>query len=156
MFQETSKRRKVSIFRKFLLISLSVLSIFVFCSCNFDPYYGKRPYDYGASTWVCENPSARFVVNPEDEDYDTPQGEIQLNDDDIPFKLIFVTQTDQVFFVISKRGVSYDEGYNDGGFEGDCVFSPEKFVIKVDKDTDTLFNGQYDELVFLRISSDKE
>ena len=48
--------------KKLLTISLSVILIFVMSGC--DIYYGYRPFDYGAATWVCENPSVWFVVNP--------------------------------------------------------------------------------------------
>ena len=70
--------------RKYIILICMVMFCFSLSSCNFDPYYGKRPYDYGASTWVCENPSARFVVNPEDEDYDTLSGMVLDHMDSFP------------------------------------------------------------------------
>lgn len=135
---------------------LSVVLILAFIGCNFDPYYGKRPFDYGAATWVCENPSAWFVVNPDVDDYYQPEGEIQLNDETMQFKLFFVPETNLVFFVIIKNSVSNNEECYDSGFDGECIFSPEKLVIKVDKDTDTVFDGQYDELVFTLTPTEDE
>ena len=35
-------------------------------------------------------------------------------------------------------------------FTGTCKYSKTKFTIKVDTETDNLFDGQYDELVFIR------
>ena len=35
-------------------------------------------------------------------------------------------------------------------FTGTCKYSKTKFTIKVDTETDNLFDGQYDELVFVR------
>ena len=53
-----------------------------------------------------------------------------------------------------KRPYDYDVGEGANGYNeallGHCTFLPEKIVIKVDKDSDRLFNGKYDELVFIR------
>ena len=35
-------------------------------------------------------------------------------------------------------------------FTGKCKYSKTKFTIKVDAESDILFNGEYDELVFVR------
>lgn len=35
-------------------------------------------------------------------------------------------------------------------FTGTCKYSKTKFRIKVDTETDNLFDGEYDELVFVR------
>lgn len=126
--------------KKFVAFLLAAISILL-CSCNFDRYDGKRPFDYGAAKWVCEEPTAWFVVNPDAEDYYSPKGEVTVNDETLKFELIFVHETNTVFFNTETSEI---------GFDGECEFSSEKLIIKVDKQTDTLFGGRYDELVFVR------
>ena len=136
-----------------MLVGLVALCLLL-SGCNFDIYGGKRPFDYGAAQWVCENPSAWFVVNPDDEDYYCPKGEVCVDDKTLQFELIFVTGTDLVFFKIINTSAAYYGGYRDAGFDGECTFSSSEFVITIDKETDTVFGGQYDTLTFTRISSE--
>lgn len=120
-------------------------------SCNYDLYYGKRPFDYGAAKWICEEPSAWFVVDPNSEEYYRPKGEIQLNNETMQFELFFIVETNFVAFQIIM-----DSSLNDEPLElkGECEFSPQNLTVKVDQETDTIFNGQYDILIFTRTSTE--
>ena len=138
--------------RKILMVVLSVILIFVMSGCNYDLYYGKRPFDYGAATWVCESPSAWFVVNPEDDEYYSPKGEIICDNQTCRVKFRFVHGTNEVLIYIERDKLSGVSRYE---ICGKCKFSPEKFVIKIDKDRDDFFNGQYDEWVFIRTPAEE-
>lgn len=138
------------ILRKLLIAALSVISIFTISGCNLDPYYGKRPFDYGTAMWVCENTSAWFIVNPDDDNYYYPKGEVVYNGQTIQVGFRFIHETNRVFIDFLDSNDSSNISEYDQMLNGECIFSPEKLVIKVDKDTDALFDGQYDTLVFIR------
>ena len=126
---------------KKIILVLVILSFLLLIGCNIDPYDGERPFDYGDAEWVCEDPLAYFVIDADSEEYYSPRGEICLDDQLVEFQLIFVHGTDKVFLNVTSRDVS-------GELNGECVFSPEKLIIIVNKETDTLFYGKYDELIF--------
>lgn len=108
-------------------------------------YSGKRPYDYGKATWVCESPDAWFIVNAseDDEDFIYPKGEITIGNKTIKFTLSFGH---------GKAAAFMDEN-DDVILLGTCKFSSEKLIITVDKETDTLLDGQYDTITFVRNAS---
>ncbi len=138
----------VIVLRRIFALACAFLCL-SFISCNFDPYHGKRPWDYGSAKWVCEDPKAWVEVDVESEEFDFPKGEVIINDRPIKFRLCFIHQTNQVFFQITEK-TSNSIFYEVPEFSGECTFAPDKLVIKVDKDSDTVFSGKYDELVFTR------
>lgn len=131
--------------RKFMTWICVAVFCFTISGCGFDPYYGKRPFDYGEAKWTCDAPLAWFIVDPYADDYDSPTGVVQVNNQTIQFRLIFVHETNLVFFQTIDAGTAE---YNNAELTGECVFSSTKFTIKVDTKTDSIFNGQYEELVF--------
>lgn len=139
--------------RKGFTLFLGILLVLSCGGCNYDLYYGKRPYDYGAARWVCEDISAWFEVDPDAEEYYYPEGEVEIDDQTWHLKLYFVTETK---YVSLKTSRSYESGKGSyiGDLDGECEFSPEKLIIKIDKETDTIFHGQLDELVFVRTPID--
>ncbi|MBE5928288.1 MAG: hypothetical protein E7267_02795 [Lachnospiraceae bacterium] len=142
---------------KLLIVVLSIVLIFVISGCNYDLYYGKRPFDYGAATWVCEEPSAWFVVNPDDDEYYYPKGELVVDNQTHQVGFCFVHGTNQVivYFRNSNNSSKYS-GY-DYVLSGECIFSSEEFVINVFKDReDSLLNDYYDKLVFIRTPTKDE
>lgn len=133
--------------KKGLIISSIVLILITLGGCTIatDFYSGKRPYDYGEATWVCESPNAWFIVNSveEDENFIYPKGEITIGNKTIKFTLSFG----------HGKGASFVDENDDVILLGTCKFSPEKLIITVDKKTDTLFNGKYDTITFIRNAS---
>ena len=135
--------------KKTLIISCLLLILITFCGCfiTTDFYSGKRPYDYGKATWVCESPDAWFIVNtPEDDErFVYPKGEIAVGDKTIKFTLSFG----------HSNVASFTDKNHNVILRGACKFSPEKLIITVYKETDTIFNGQYDTITFVRNASDE-
>ena len=131
-------------------IALVCFFAVILSGCMCDPYAGKRPSDYDDAKWVCEEPNIWFEVNSDEEESYYPKGEIVYNNQTIQVVFKFVNQTNRVFI----NQYSYADAYRISGdncvFGGECEFSPEKLIIKIEKDTDTVFNGEYDELVFIR------
>ncbi len=130
--------------KKTIIISYLLVTLITFCGCVFatDFYGGKRPFDYGEAIWVSESPDAWFIVNSyeEDERYYRPKGEIVVGNETIKFALSF------------DRAVTVRFTDEKGNYMlvGTCKFGPDKLVITVDKEKDTLFNGQYDTITFVR------
>lgn len=133
----------------------ALISVLVCCSvlgsCQYDLYGGKRPFNYGAAKWVCENPFVWFVIDPNVEDYYSPKGEIQVNNETLRFQLFFGHGTNEVSFKIIKH---YGLGDKRLELSGECAFSPEKLIVTIDRETDTTFDGQYSILIFTRISTE--
>ncbi len=135
-----------------LLLSL-LLIVSLFSGCNWDPYSGKRPYDYGDAKWICEDPLVWFEVDTEDEEFYEPGGEATVDGEIMPVELVFVHQTKTVFisrYIDPDAGLTAEEYANRESLEGECLFFPEALVVRVNKERDTLFGGKYDELTFIR------
>ena len=115
------------------------------CTIAVDFYSGKRPYDYGKATWVSESPDAWFIVNTpeEDENFMFPKGEIAIGVKTVKFTLSFGY----------GKTASFTDENGDMILLGMCEFSSEKLIITVDKEKDTLFNGRYDTITFVKNAS---
>ena len=117
----------------------------VLCGC--DPYVYEHPYNYKDSIWVCEEPNITYYVvgSPEDENsYDYAVTKIDGQDITLDFGF-----RSTVF-----SAVIHDENNEEAHMEclaGTCRYSKNQFTVTVDKETDQLFNGQYETLVFKRI-----
>ena len=141
---------------KKIFILFQVLLIVVLESgCSL--YVGEKPYNYGDSIWICEEPKITYVVEMK---YDEAQ-EMEIpetyavaldHDKEVFFHLGFLSDT-----VKAREYKDIDSMEFTGNtlFTGTCKFSETKFTIKVDTESDTLFNGKYDELVFIRQEDEK-
>ena len=57
-------------------ISLLMLCAVLVCCCGCDPYVGKKPYNYGSSIWICEEPKITYVIEmnyDEEQKMDIPE-----------------------------------------------------------------------------------
>ena len=115
------------------------------------PYQGERPFDYPPARWISQMPDLWFDVGDMSFYQDGTKEillEVQLTTEN---QIIDVTvsfdYTDRIFVV---RKI---DGAKPCFFEGHCKFSPEKLVVTVEKDSDSLLNGQYDTITFIRNES---
>lgn len=139
--------------RKCVILIWSIVITLSFSSCNYDLYSGKRPYDYGNAKWTCETASAWFIVDLAQDDYYCPEGELQLNGQTLPLKVTFIHGVSDVILRVTKPGHETDEDDSvELRIKGDCVFSPDRLIIKIKQGTDEIFNGEHGELVFIRES----
>ena len=121
------------------------------CGCNRNPF-AKHPYLYGDSVWLCENPKITYVVEmkyDDEQEMDMPQTYAVTNVDgkEILFDFDYLYEN-----IIAYKVSDSDSNDFEGTelFHGIGKYSKTKFTIKVDTETDNLFDGQYDELVFVR------
>ena len=130
--------------RCFVLLLLLVIFL---CGC--DPYYNRKPYCFGPSVWVCEEPDIVYIVESvyDEEEKMLIEEEYAVlyrDGEEIFLDLQFCNEA----VVIYKKGINdYEEGRLCSGVG---TYSKEKFKIKLYIDNDILFNGEYEELVFVR------
>lgn len=111
-----------------------------------DPHQGKRPTDYAPSKWTSEAPNIWFEVLASDDDNSKIQkalyGEIILDDKTI--KIIVSFDGGKSVFIYNVD--------SEGGLllKGTCKFNSEKLIVTIDKETDVIFNGQYDTITFVK------
>ena len=138
--------------------SFVLLIIILLTSCNNfhienwilgerDFYAGRRPTDFPLSKWISDSPNIWFEV-PEIEENAPPP-------DPLYGKAEFAGETIDIQFFfdrgITMRGYKVDS--NDQFvllFEGSCYFEKEKVTVTIDKETDILFEGKYDEIIFVK------
>ena len=133
-------------------ISLLMLCAVLVCCCGCDPYVGKKPYNYGSSIWICEEPKITYVIEmkyDESQEMEVPEtyAVAMKHDKEVFFHLGFLSDTVKAR---EYKNIDSKEFTGNTLFTGTCKYSKTKFTIKIDTETDNLFGGEYDELVFVR------
>lgn len=124
--------------------------------CAYDPYSNKRPFDYGEATWVGKEADICFFIDLKKEDYYYPEGYLQLNDNKYFCKFYFIHQTNRVSVsvyppkYINIPDVKRDRDSVLAEFDGECEFFKDHLIVYIDKTSDTVFNGEIEELTFYR------
>ena len=115
-----------------------VLLLLVIFLCGCDPYYNRKPYCFGPSVWVCEEPDIVYVVESvyDEEEKMLIEEEYAVlyrDGEEIFLDLQFCNEA----VVIYKKGINdYEEGHLCSGVG---TYSKEKFKIKLYTDNDILF-----------------
>ena len=141
---------------KKIFILFQVLLIVVLESgCSL--YVGEKPYNYGDSIWICEEPKITYTVKmkyDEDEKMDVPESNAvtYIDGNEVFLDFGFIGNTIRIYQLESIESKEYT---GETFLNGTCKFSETKFTIKVDTESDTLFNGKYDKLVFIRQEDEK-
>ncbi|MFQ8952668.1 MAG: hypothetical protein ACLR56_06460 [Oscillospiraceae bacterium] len=137
--------------RKVTIITLIVWMIFCISGCNWNPFV-KQPFLYDNSVWKCKQPEISYFVKTR---YDEEQ-KTDISDDyaatfidgkKVVMDFGFLYNTIKVYELSDEDSKEFT---GNTLFTGTCKYSKTKFTIKVDTETDNLFDGQYDELVFIR------
>lgn len=140
------------------------LVVLLFCvlmcltGCQFDPYSNQRPSDYGDAIWTCGEFNIWFVVDTKKEDYYYPEGELQNNGVAYFCKFYFIHQTNQLHINVypleyeSVPDASRDRSAVVGTIKGECVFSNDSLVFKIDTVTGILHGEIPTTLTFRRSS----
>ena len=137
--------------RKVTIITLIVWMIFCISGCNWNPFV-KQPFLYDNSVWKCKQPEISYFVKTR---YDEEQ-KTDISDDyaatfidgkKVVMDFGFLYNTIKVYELSDEDSKEFT---GNTLFTGIGKYSKTKFTIKVDTETDNLFDGQYDELVFIR------
>ena len=127
------------------------------CISGCNPFFGKHPSDYGDSVWISEEPKIIYTVKmkyDEEEKMDIPESYAvtYIDGNEVLLDFGFIGNAIRIYELESIEPKEYT---GETFLNGTCKFSKTKFTIKVDTDLDTLFNGKYDELVFVRQEDEK-
>ena len=126
------------------------------------------PISYGAAIWASESPDIWFEVKDQGNTASRipiAEGELTLDDRKISFEVSFGHPATYIVFEEYIK-VAEDDGstaYPDAAyiphdgwyisnilFAGEPKYSSKKMVITVDKTRDNVFNGEVDEIEFIR------
>ena len=132
-----------NIFLKISSCCLALLLLFfVFVSCDFDPYVGKRPIDYEASCWISEGENYYIY-------YDTDLWENSYIEIDGEKKYSFCF----LWGALDNGVNAYQDGnsgYSDALlFVGKCEFGRKSFNIDIVEYYDDALQGLPDRLEFM-------
>jgi hypothetical protein len=115
-----------------------------------DRYSGERPFDYPPARWISDTPNIWFDVVPyfkdENKEWSDLEGILETSEHSIKI-IVWFPNTD---IVVIREQVDKDNRW----LRGTCKFSPDKLIITIEKEKDTLLNGQYDTITFIRVPED--
>lgn len=131
----------------------------LFVGCNFDPYSGKRPFDYGESMWMCitDDYSVSFNVDLETKDYYYPEGELSKENITYFCKFYFIHQTNQLSILVyplEYKDILDDERNREAvlfELNGECDFNPNSFTVNLEESKNILFNQKVEKLEFKKL-----
>lgn len=140
-----SMERKVGCnLKRIISVILLSVTILIFSGCIL--HQGERPTDYGPAKWISNDPNIWFEVLETDDKLGTnrmsPIGQIILGNRSIDFTMHFDGGITVYFYnADGKSGLL---------FSGTCNFSIDNLIVKINKNKDTVFNGEIDQIVFKR------
>lgn len=127
-------------FKKCLIIWFAITMVLL-CSCDYDPYLGKRPVDYDGATWVSEGDGYRmsFTVGKMNESVLEITGKEPVN-----FDLLWTMYYPNVLvYVYGDQELKI--------FDAKCEFGKQQFKMNV-LDRFEGYETLPDTLVFERVS----
>lgn len=110
---------------------------------------GEYPFDYPAAMWVSEEPDIWFEVTDTTGRRDA-KGELTIGDEVYEICVLFGYSNDMTVL----NGYNADPTDNNNWlFCAKCKFGAEKLIVKIKKDEKfpDIFNGEVDEITFIRI-----
>ena len=142
----------LKVLKKKITFIFTVSILLCISGCNWNPFVGKRPPDYGDSVWICEEPKITYTVKmkyDEEEKMDIPESYAvtYIDGNEVLLDFGFIGNAIRVYELKSIKPKEY---IGEIFLNGTCKFSETKFTVKVDTELDNLFDGRYDELVFVR------
>lgn len=126
--------------KKIINILIIITCTVLLTSC-IDPYFGKRPVDYGEAIWTCNEVDMWFEV--ENEHSRVFKGQLTINDQTVDIEVWFM-----------EHDLTSIEALNHGGeLWGHSEFYPDQVILHIDEklERDSIFYGKYEKLTFIRI-----
>lgn len=135
----------VVVFSFLFFLSSCTFDIRNFIPGNWNPYKGDRPSDQVPSRWVAQEINCWFdviSVTIDGEVETAIQGEIEYNSVIVPITVRF--DPGRNIFVYDASG---EKGLL---FRGPCTFGEDQFVVDVNKESDSLFDGHIQMITFIK------
>ncbi len=148
-----------------LFIILIMTSCIFFTGCNVyrDLFQNNNcddcPLWHYESDWKCTDPNITFSVHKEPTEDNLsywPTGVIEYYGEQHYFTLEF-DYLRTVYFVPSEKNELKKKHYSvpeEVYFSGVCVYSENQFTVEIDKETDNVFDGKYDVILFKIVSNE--
>jgi|TergutMp193P3_1026864.scaffolds.fasta_scaffold142744_2 hypothetical protein len=132
--------------RLFIILLLVFFFVLLF-GC--DMHSGERPYDYPPAIWVSEKPKMWFEIGEFEKNAQRNRvyGNLIVDGQSIEIE-VFFDYGSGVYFTYPANQDATDR-LTTGG---DCKFSPDKLIVKI-RERDSLFNGKYKTITFIRYLS---
>lgn len=123
-----------------------IIMLFVFNGISWVNNYNKYGFEnYKNTRWECSDPDIIYYI-PKIDWYNAEASTVIEGDKKI-FRFDLINQ------YVEANMYSNDPFYHDPLFTGTINYYEDKFIITIDRDSDTLFNGKYSKLVFERIKN---
>ncbi|MBP3923094.1 MAG: hypothetical protein J6D27_09015 [Ruminiclostridium sp.] len=147
-------------------IILIFSSCFFFTSCNvYRDFFQNNNCDdcplwHHESEWECTNPDITFFVYEEPKDENSsywPSGVIEYQGEQYYFTLEF-DYLRTIYFVPSEKDTMKKKHYcvpEKLYFSGICIYSEDQFTVEIDKNTDSIFDGKYDTILFTKVEAEQ-
>ena len=134
--------------KKCFVIAIAILIFVLLSGC--DMHSGERPYDYPPAIWVSEKPKMWFEIGEfAGRSAESPPlmiyGNLLLDGQSIEIE-VFFDKGSGVYFTYPANQDATDRLTT----RGSCTFSPDKLVVKIDKERDKFLNGKYKTITFIR------
>ncbi len=118
-----------------------VLILFL-CGC--DLYVTKQPWSEN-SKWICTEPLIFYEISDE---FPCGIANVEINGETILFEIDYLSSVARAF----EYNEADPNSKTNDLFTGKCKYSKNEFTIIINKDSDVLFNGKYETLVFRKVS----
>ncbi len=119
---------------------------------------GDNPSAYPPARWEAQTPAIWFDIVPH-EDYTANggyyKGQAMTENGEIPIEVkfgAFAYATEDQIEIWARDPISKALCF----LEGSCKFYPDRVVVSVDRETDTLFGGTYETIIFYRQMNEEE
>ena len=113
---------------------------------NYYPYPDIRPETHYNTIWRSEDPDIYFLVPPSTGKEPDLRGELILDGEKYEIGVYMGRTTIMRIWV-------FDDKYRTEtgvGISGECTFKEDRVIVKVDKESDIVFNGKYSEITFYK------
>ena len=144
--------------RRIITYMLLVIIGFMNMGCQRLPYAEDMPSEQLGTRWVSEEPNIWFEV-PTESDGKELYGIVSTENGELEIAVDFGTFVDEIYIMEIERKESDETQSGEAQMEttlglcilsGACEYSDNECIVKVYKDFDNLFNGEYETIVFTK------
>ena len=129
-------------FKYFCVVLLILSSMISMSGCRLE----NGPYDSPCSEWRSEDPDMSFTVGQEGGLNDDIYGSVIIEGQEYGISIGFSWGGHATIILLDEDGNIVVGKY----LEGQCKYSKDKMVLKVDKKNDKIFNYKYSKIVFTK------
>ena len=142
--------------KKMLLGILAIVIVALSTGC-WKPNYENEPSNMYGTRWVSENPDIWFEVPEEKVEDGSYYGILSIEDSEMKIKVSFGYFAAEMT-IVQWEGMELESGEEYTPVletdvplaKGECDYQPDKCIVTIYPEEDTLFNGKYETIVFVK------